>query len=156
MATESPVPVLAQRRSGAEQLASEWRRLTRVATVVAILTAPVAFEWLHQVRGWSVGWSLLGTFFEVIAFRGLTDLILRRFIPWPSLFGVEAAIQKEDVVARRRVWFWRFWFRFAVWIAVLGAFVWVLGRLLAMAFGSDWLSSSLGPSPGTQVLYLVF
>jgi cell division protease FtsH len=156
MATESPVPALAQRRSGAEQLASEWRRLTRVATVVAILTAPVAFEWLHQVRGWSVGWSLLGTFFEVIAFRGLTDLILRRFIPWPSLFGVEAAIQKEDVVARRRVWFWRFWFRFAVWIAVLGAFVWVLGRLLGMAFGSGWLASSLGPSPGTQVLYLVF
>ena len=156
MATESPVPALAQPRSGSEQLASEWRRLTRVATVVAVLTAPLAFEWLHQVRGWSVGWSLAGTFFEVIAFRGLVDLILRRFIPWPSLFGAEAAIQSEDVVARRRVWFWRFWYRFAVWLVVLGVFVWLLGRLLGMAFGSDWLSSSLGPSPGTQVLYLVF
>ncbi len=156
MATESPVPALAQPRSGSEQLASEWRRLTRVATVVAVLTAPLAFEWLHQVRGWSVGWALIGTFFEVIAFRGLVDLILRRFIPWPSLFGAEAAIQNEDVVARRRVWFWRFWYRFAVWLVVLGVLVWLVGRLLGMAFGSDWLSSSLGPSPGTQVLYLVF
>jgi ATP-dependent Zn protease len=156
MATESPAPALVQPRSGTEQLASEWRRLTRVATVVALLTSPVAFEWLHQVQGWSVGWSLVGTFFEVIAFRGLMDLILRRFIPWPSLFGAEAAIQKEDVVARRRVWFWRFWYRFAIWLVVLGVFVWSLSGLLGMAFGSDWLSSSLGPSPGTQVLYLIF
>jgi ATP-dependent Zn protease len=156
MATESPTPALVQPRSGTELLTSEWRRLTRVATVVAVITSPVAFEWFHQVHGWSVGWSLVGTFFEVIAFRGLIDLILRRFIPWPSLFGAEAAIQKEDVVARRRVWFWRFWYRFALWLVVLGLFVWVLNRLLGMAFGTDWLSSSLGPSPGTQVLYLIF
>ena len=113
MATESPVPALVQPRSGTEQLAAEWRRLTRVATVVAVLTAPVAFEWLHQVHGWSVGWSLLGTFLEVIAFRGLVDVVLRRFIPWPSLFGAEEALREEDVVARRRVWFWRRWFRLA-------------------------------------------
>ena len=65
-----------------------------MATVVAVLTAPVAFEWLHQVHGWSVGWSLAGTFLEVIAFRGLVDVILRRFIPWPSLFGAEEAMRE--------------------------------------------------------------
>ena len=111
MATESPVPALVQPRSGTEQLAAEWRRLTRVATVVAVFTAPVAFEWLHHVHGWSLGWSLLGTFLEVIAFRGLVDVVLRRFIPWPSLFGAEESLREEDVIARRRVWFWRRWFR---------------------------------------------
>ncbi len=34
------------------ELASQWRKLTRVATVVALLTAPAAIVWLHQTEGW--------------------------------------------------------------------------------------------------------
>ena len=54
------------------------------------------------------GWSIT----TVAAFRGLIDLVLRRFIPWPSLFGTDdSRLKEEDVVNRRRAWFWRFWFR---------------------------------------------
>ncbi len=155
MATESPVPALVQPRSGTEQLAAEWRRLTRVATVVAVLTAPAAFVWLHQVQGWSVGWSLLGTFLEVIAFRGLVDVVLRRFIPWPSLFGAEESLREEDVVARRRVWFWRRWFRLLLWLVVIGVVVYGINLLLESVLGADWLKSALGPSPGTAFLALI-
>ena len=145
MATESPVPALVQPRSGTEQLAAEWRRLTRVATVVAVLTAPAAFVWLHQVQGWSIGWSLLGTFLEVIAFRGLVDVVLRRFIPWPSLFGAEEALREEDVVARRRVWFWRRWFGRLMWLVVIGIVLYGINLLLEALLGADWLQSALRP-----------
>jgi hypothetical protein len=38
----------------------------------------------------------------VIAFRGLVDVVFRRFIPWPSLFGTdETRLREDDVLARR-------------------------------------------------------
>ena len=64
--------------------------LTRAATGVAILTSPAAFVCLHKQLGWGVGWSLFGDDrARSRAFRGLIDLIFRRFIPWPSLFGTD-------------------------------------------------------------------
>ena len=62
--------------------------------------------------------SLLLTFGVVIAFRGVVDLVIRRMIPWPSLFGTEdSRLREEDIVNRRRSWTWRFFFRFAIFIA---------------------------------------
>ena len=41
-------------------------------------------------------------------------------IPRPSLFGLESTqLREEDVVARRRVWFWRFWVKAAIWITII-------------------------------------
>ena len=54
----------------------------------------------------------------MIAFRGIVDLVIRRMIPWPSLFGTEdARLREEDIVNRRRSWTWRFFFRFAIFFA---------------------------------------
>jgi cell division protease FtsH len=101
-------------------LADQWRRLRWSATAVALLTSPAAFIWFHEVEGWSLGWSLLATFLLVIAFRGMIDLAFKRAIPWPSLFGDDSRkLREEDVVNRRRVWFWRFWLRAAIWIAII-------------------------------------
>ena len=95
-------------------LAQQWRTLARTATLVAILTSPAAFLWFHKHQGLSLGWSLAATIASVAAFRGFIDLVLRRFIPWPSLFGTDdTRLQDEDVVNRRRAWFWRFWYRLA-------------------------------------------
>src|SRR5215218_10324960 len=97
-------------------LASQWRSLRRAATAVAVLTSPAVFTWLHTIQGWGILGSLVGTFLLVIAFRGLVDLIFKQTIPWPSLFGSDSqALREEDVVNRRRAWFWRFWFRMGVW-----------------------------------------
>src|SRR5438128_8563085 len=88
-------------------LASQWRLLTRATTFVAVLTSPAAYLWFHQHVGWPWYWSLLAAAGLVLAFRGLVDLGLRRLIPWPSLFGIEdRQLKEEDVVARRRSWFW--------------------------------------------------
>jgi len=97
------------------ELASQWRRLTRAATAVALITAPAVVVWLDQSEGWTWYWSALAGLFLVICFRGLVDLLFHRLIPRPSLFGLESPrLREEDVIARRRVWFWRFWVRTAV------------------------------------------
>ena len=38
-------------------------------------------------------------------------MIAHRFIPAPTLYGAEAELKDEDVVSRRRVWYWRKKFR---------------------------------------------
>jgi hypothetical protein len=35
------------------ELAGQWRRLTRAATLVALLSAPAVIVWLNQSEGWS-------------------------------------------------------------------------------------------------------
>ena len=94
------------------ELAGQWRRLTWAATAVALLMAPALVVWLNQTQGWSWLWSILAALGGVVVFRGLVDLVFHRLIPRPSLFGLESQqLREEDVVARRRVWFWRFWLK---------------------------------------------
>jgi ATP-dependent Zn protease len=101
-------------------LADQWRRLRWSATAVAVLTSPAAFLWLHRVEGWSLRWSVVATFGLVIAFRGAIDLVFKRAIPWPSLFGDDSRrLREEDVVNRRRVWFWRSVLRFSIFLAIV-------------------------------------
>jgi cell division protease FtsH len=121
VATEAqPAGVFQQAESSAE-LASQWRRLTRAATGVALLTAPAVVVWLNQTEGWSWFWSILAALLLVVTFRGFFDLVIHRLIPRPSLFGLESPqLREEDIVARRRVWFWRFWRNILIWSAVLG------------------------------------
>jgi cell division protease FtsH len=101
-------------------LASQLRRLARVATFVAVLTSPAAYFFFHKEDGLSVGKSILCTVLVVIGFRGLVDLVIRRLIPWPSLFGTEdARLREEDVVNRRRAWTWRFYYRVGIFLAAI-------------------------------------
>src|SRR5436190_4424217 len=101
-------------------LASQLRRLARVATVVAVLTSPAAYFFFRHQQHESVGKSIFLTLLVVIGFRGLIDLVIRRLIPWPSLFGTEdARLREEDVVNRRRAWTWRFFYRIAIFLAAI-------------------------------------
>ena len=124
-------------------LSKELRRLTRVATLVALLATPSVFYWFHHHEGWSVGKSIFWTFASVLILRGLVDLLIRRAIPWPSLFGTDdARLREEDVVNRRRAWTWRWFFRLIVFVGglITIAFLWQLWRAPA---GADitWLGT---------------
>ena len=92
-------------------LAQEWRRLTRAATAVALLTAPAFFLILFDSNHLSLIWSLLITVLAVVMFRGVVEVVVRKLIPSPSLYGADASLKQEDIVARRRYWFWRGKFR---------------------------------------------
>jgi ATP-dependent Zn protease len=105
-------------------LAREWRRLGRAATFVAVLTSPAVFAWLYSANDWPLGWSLLATFVLVIAFRGFIDVAAHRIIPRASLYGAGRELMEADIVAQRRVWYWRTKFRRLFWLAlILGAVI---------------------------------
>src|SRR5215218_6165170 len=117
------------------ELSNQWRALRRAATGVAVLTSPALFVWLYKIQELSVGWSLVLTILAVAAFRGLLDLIFHRFIQWPSLFGIDnERLREEDVVARRRVSFWHYWFRL---LFVLFVFVFLIYLLKVLTQGAD-------------------
>jgi ATP-dependent Zn protease len=118
MGTESGVARLTPAAEASRELATQWRRLARTATAVAIVTSPVAFVWMHTQLGWGIGWSVLATFGLIAAYRGLVEVILRRLVPWPSLFGADdEELRAADVVDRRRAWTWRSIYRVAAWVA---------------------------------------
>lgn len=108
----------ATRTDSKNELAQQWRAFGRAATLVALVTAPAVFAVFYLSLDWGMGWSLLATALSVAAFRGAVDLLTRRYIPWPSLFGEDSSeLKEEDVVARRRAHAWR---RVAFWLIYVG------------------------------------
>jgi ATP-dependent Zn protease len=119
-------------------LSAQWRSLRRVATGVAVLSSPAVFVYLHKHQEWSIGWSLAAALLAIAAFRGVLDLLFHRFIRWPSLFGIDTPqMREEDVVARRRVWFWRFW---AKVVYVVALFIVGLYVIRVLRYGADGAS----------------
>src|SRR3954449_8845965 len=97
----------ARREEQRNALAGQWRQLTRYATLVALLTSPAFFVILYQRNGWSMLAAIVVTGMAVIAFRGLVDVLARKMIPSPSLYGADKKMADEDVIAKRRLWYWR-------------------------------------------------
>src|SRR5207302_2612080 len=125
------------------ELASSWRKLTRAATFVALLTSPALVALFMRQDHWPLWKALVVTLLLVIVFRGLVDLLFRRFIPWPSLFGLESQQHREDdVLGRRRAWFWHFWLRAGIAFALVITVVWLfrggswIGGLNSMGHGA--------------------
>ncbi len=112
-------------------LAREWRKLGRAATFVAILTSPALFLLFHHSNGWGLLVSLLLTFLAVIAFRGLIDVLAHKVIPTFSIYGAEKELQEDDIVQRRRLWYWRKKWRRIVWLVAIGGLV-LFGIVLIM------------------------
>jgi ATP-dependent Zn protease len=126
-------------------LSAQWRSLRRVATGVAVLSSPAVFIYLHKQQGWQIGWSLVATLGAIAAFRGVLDLIFHRFIRWPSLFGIDTPqLQEEDVVARRRVWFWRFWAKIAYVVALAVLLIYVVNLLMHGADDTGFVGTATG------------
>jgi cell division protease FtsH len=135
----------------ASTLAREWRRLTRVATGVALLTSPAFFLVLYQSDHLGVGVSLLITVVAVIAFRGLIEVVVRKLIPWPSLYGADESLKAQDLVARRRYWYWRGKVRR---IPLLIAFLLMLLVLCQVLFAFAGVSASfLHPFDGLRQIF---
>jgi ATP-dependent Zn protease len=144
-------------------LAGEWRRLRRAATAVALFTSPMFFVVLYDRLGLPLGWALLATLGSVIAFRGLVDVASRRLLPWPSMYGVAREIAEEDVVARRRTWFWRSIYRKLFFLAVVIA---AIGTIVALAghhtwWGGvtsifHWIGSIGGQLPTLALTFVIF
>ena len=81
--------------TSSKTLADGWRRLGRIATFVALLGAPSVFLWAYIAKDWGVLWSVLFTIGAVAVVRGLIDVILRKFVPWPTLYGDDSEKRRE-------------------------------------------------------------
>src|SRR4051794_30077703 len=147
----------ARREEQRNALAGQWRQLTRAATFVALLTSPAFFAILYQRNGWGFVAALVVTFIGVIMFRGLVDVLARKMIPSPSLYGADQRMAEEDVINKRRVWYWRTNYRRLSSLLILGTVViltiffvqWLGGKPISLsnAFSSigDWITV-LGPT----------
>ena len=161
MATaEAPLAGMPQAEAS-QELAKSWRRLTRAATAVAVATSPVFYIWLTQQNDWVWWKALLATVAIVVVFRGFADLLFRRMIPTPSLFGIESrALREEDIVGRRRAWFWRFWFKIALIFFVVITIVWLFrggSWLGTIGFILDGIGNILSsPALWIQVVFVFF
>jgi ATP-dependent Zn protease len=149
------------------ELSSQWRALRRAATAVALISSPALFVWLYKIHDEALAWALLLTVVSVAAFRGLLDLIFHRFIEWPSLFGIDnPQAREEDVVARRRVWFWHFWFKVLYAVLLLLLTIYVIRLLRYGVDGTSflgtaedfwhWLERSLRRAPSYATFGLIF
>src|SRR3954464_2906548 len=146
-------------------LAREWKRLGRAATFVAILTSPVTFTLLYRGADWGFLGSLLGTIASVVLFRGLIDVIAHRFIPAPTLYGAEDELKDEDIVSRRRLYYWRKKFRLlwrlfvllAICVGVAMIYNGFTGGDSTVSGGIDSIGvlfSALGPAMAVQLPFI--
>jgi ATP-dependent Zn protease len=141
--TAEVTPLTTERDAARDALGEQWRSLTRVATGVAVLTSPAAFVWFHVHEGLALRYALLLTVIEVAAFRGLVDLLFRRFIEAPSLFGQESVeLREQDIVARRRASFWRFNWRIVRFGLVVVTLLWLV--LVFFGRGLSWGETAHG------------
>jgi ATP-dependent Zn protease len=144
-----------------QDLAKSWRRLTRSATAVAVITSPAVYVWFTRQSDMAWWKALIATVAVVVVFRGFADLLFRKLIPAPSLFGIESReLREEDVVSRRRAWFWRFWFKIFVLFFVLITVVWLFrggtwwGTIGFILDGMGTILSS--PALWIQVVFVFF
>src|SRR4029079_18007154 len=79
--------------------------------------------------------SLIAT---VIISRGFSDEVTRWMIPWPSTFGIaDPETLQNEVVARRRLWWWRSFFKLWVWLILIGIVVYLVGSPIWGALGTQ-------------------
>src|SRR5262245_30991951 len=104
---ETLVQVAPRHNADHAALALQWRALNRIATLVAVLASPALYLVLRREADLTYLQAILLTVLGVAAFRGLIDVAARRMIPWPNLFGAEQRHLAEDVVSRRRAWYWQ-------------------------------------------------
>ncbi len=64
-------------------------------------------------------------------------MIVHRLVPSPSLYGADDATRAEDVVARRRVWFWRTWLRRFLWLVAILFALLLATNLVLKLFGTN-------------------
>src|SRR4051794_4919288 len=100
---------------------------------------------LYRGAGWSFLGALLGTIAGVAIFRGLIDVIAHRVIPAPTLYGAEQELKEEDVISRRRLWYWRKKFR-NLWRLVVVLALCVAAAMIYNSFANGDGSVSGGVS----------
>jgi ATP-dependent Zn protease len=128
--------------SASTSLAVSWRRLTRATTAVALISLPSLVVYFMRSGGDSLTVALAKAFAAAIVCRGLFDVVARRFLPWPSLFGTnDPSLHREDIVARRRAWYWRKKARLGVWLVTVVTCIWAVDWIQHPQQHAGWMET---------------
>ena len=120
---------------------------------MALLTSPACFLIFRDSNHLGFVWSVVLTALVVLLFRGLVEVITRHFIPWPSLLGANAELKQEDIMARRRYWFWRTKYRRLPYWIVAALILLALCQLLFAFAGVH--AGFFNPIPGLRQIFPV-
>jgi hypothetical protein len=145
MATDGTILGGRARDEERSALAREWRKLGRAATVVAVLTSPVTFTAFYVGRTGRWAGRCWPTFIFVIAFRGGVDVLAHKLIPRASLYGAGRELLDEDIIARRRVWYWRHKYRVLFVLLLVAAFALITMAIFGISVNDvgDFIVSAL-------------
>jgi ATP-dependent Zn protease len=111
-------------------LAQQWRRFNLIANIVAVVAIPAVWMFYRDDCDLRPLHAALATWGTLAAARGTFDLIVHRFIPWPSLFGADKSYLNEDTSLRRRIAFWRFMWRLAIaYLTLFGVIPYIIDVL---------------------------
>lgn len=115
------------------ELGAARRSLGRFITFLCIPVFVTLALFFGRTHNWPLWEVLLVAFANVVVLRAFIDYVLRQVLPAPSLFNNDdPAAREEDLVARRRTWFWRYWAR-------MGTFYVVFCALIALTHGASIL-----------------
>jgi len=87
-------------------LSLAWKRLSNFATTAMLITSPGLVIALHRANDWPWWLCVVVTVITIAAARGLLDIVLFRFIARPSLYDATPEMKAEDILFRRRRWYW--------------------------------------------------
>jgi ATP-dependent Zn protease len=106
--------------SSNQEAAKQRSTFSRVLTWLAALSTPSIYAFYNYTNNWSVLKTVVITLITVVIFRAILDWLLRQVLPPPSLFGNDDPdARANDIMDRRRFWFWRFWTRLGVLYTLL-------------------------------------
>jgi len=99
-------------------LSAAWRRMGQFATVAMLITSPGLIVALQRINGWPWWLCILVALIAIAAFRGIIDILCARYIARPSLYAATPEMKQEDIVFRRRRWYWITRFKRLFWLAL--------------------------------------
>jgi hypothetical protein len=114
-------------------LSAAWRRMGNFATIAMLVTSPGLIVALHRANDWPWIVCLAIAIVLIAAFRGVIDIACARFITRPSLYGATEAMKGEDILFRRRRWYWITRFKRLFLLAILAGVA-----LLFMMLFTQW------------------
>ncbi len=140
-----PEPVVPAPAAGLNKanlfLSRELRRIGRFATVVTVVASPSIFYFIHHRHHERTSKAVFLTAIACLVFRGAVELVIRRTVPWPTLFGTtDQILREEDMTNRRRWWTWRSLFIYATFVETIVTLVFVIQYL-----GHWWHGDAVNP-----------
>ena len=94
--------------------------ISRFVTFLCLPLFLTLYLFYSQTHSWSFAKTAAITFATVVVLRALLDYILKRVLPAPALFGIDdPEVRADDVLMKRRAWFWKFWTKVGVFYSTL-------------------------------------